>query len=88
MRFQVFTATKFKITFLLDVVATSSVDINRSFVTPMKKGATTSSETFIFIRLNRDTSCSKGWTQLLYKDPSDVVSSVGRKKSGYKSITL
>jgi len=59
MRFQVFTATKFKITFLLDVVATSSVDINRSFVTPMKKGATTSSETFIFIRLNRDTSVQK-----------------------------
>jgi len=48
MRFQVLTLTKFKITFLWDVVTTRSVDMNRSFVTLMKKGATTSSETSIF----------------------------------------
>jgi hypothetical protein len=38
MRFQVLTATKFKITFLWDVMTTCSADINRNFVTPMQKG--------------------------------------------------
>jgi len=88
MRFQVLTVKKFKITFLWDVMTTSSVDINRSFVTPKKKGAKTSSESFIPIRLNRVTSCSKVWTQLPYKDSSDGILSVRRKKSRFKSITL
>jgi hypothetical protein len=65
-----------------------SLDKKRNFVIPMKKGATTSSEMFIPIRVNRVTFCSKGWNQLLYKNSSDGILAARRKMSGIKSITL
>jgi len=86
MRFQVLRATKFKITFLWDVMRTSWVDIDRSFVIPMKKGTTNSTETLIVIRMHRVTSCLKGWTQLLYKDSSGGILSVRGKSLDFNPL--